>query len=107
MEAYQMLWYTTSSTESDATSRTRLAANDQPGSVGRDSGAKSFHRGNPPAYRQELVDRVRLQIARGTYETQAKIDALLPRLVRDLTFFGRRTKQIEGWQAGRRLISPA
>ena len=102
-----MLWSTTSSTGSDATSRTRFAANDQPVRVGRDSGAKSFQRGNPPAYRQALVDRVRLQIANGTYETQAKIDALLPRLVRDLTFFGRRTKQIEGWQAGRRLISPA
>ncbi len=102
-----MLWYTTSSTERDATSWTRFAANDQPVRVGRDSGAKTLQRGTPPAHRQALVDRVRLQIANGTYETQAKIDALLPRLVRDLTFFGRRTKQIEGWQAGRRLSRPA
>jgi len=105
MEADQMLWSTTSSAESDATSR--FTANDQPVRVGRDSGAKSIQRGTPPAYRQALVDRVRLQIANGTYETQAKIDALLPQLARDLGFFGRRTKQIEGWQAGRRLSRPA
>jgi hypothetical protein len=34
-------------------------------------------------YRQALIDRVRLQIANGSYET-AKIEALLPRLARDL-----------------------
>jgi anti-sigma28 factor (negative regulator of flagellin synthesis) len=101
MEAYQMRWSTTSSTEIDATSWTRSAANDQPVRVGSDSGAKSFKRGTSPAYRQALVDRLRLQIANGTYETQTKIDALLPRLVRDLASFGRRTKQSEGWQAGR------
>lgn len=104
-----MLWSTTSSTESDATSWTRFAANDQPPKVGRESGELSLTakqrapRGAPPAYRQALIDRVRLQIANGTYETQAKIDALLPRLAKDLGFFGRRTVQFEGFQAGRRL----
>jgi hypothetical protein len=41
-------------------------------------------RAAPPAHRQALIDRVRLQIANGCYETQAKIEALLPRLARDL-----------------------
>ena len=41
-------------------------------------------RAAPPVYRQALIDRVRLQIANGSYETQAKIEALLPRLARDL-----------------------
>jgi hypothetical protein len=41
-------------------------------------------RAPPPAHRQALIDRVRLQIANGSYETQAKIEALLPRLARDL-----------------------
>jgi cytidylate kinase len=95
MEAYQMLLSTTSSTESDATSQTRFAANDQPVGDGRDSGARSFEHGTPPAYRQALVDRVRLQIANGTYETQARFDALLERLARDLGCSGRRAEQLE------------
>jgi hypothetical protein len=41
-------------------------------------------RAAPPADRQPLIDRVRLQIANGSYETQAKIEAVLPRLARDL-----------------------
>ncbi|MHC4710567.1 MAG: hypothetical protein ACYTA3_09105 [Planctomycetota bacterium] len=41
-------------------------------------------RAAPPVYRQALIDRVRLQIANGSYETPAKIEALLPRLARDL-----------------------
>lgn len=41
-------------------------------------------RAAPPAPRQALIDRVRLQIANGSYETRAKIVALLPRLARDL-----------------------
>jgi hypothetical protein len=35
-------------------------------------------------HRQALIGRVRLQIAHGCYETPAKIEALLPRLARDL-----------------------
>jgi hypothetical protein len=41
-------------------------------------------RADRPAPRRALVERVRLQIANGSYETQAKIEALLPRLARDL-----------------------
>lgn len=106
-----MLFPTTSSTESsgNATSQTRFTTNDQPPRVGRQSGEPSLAakqrapRGAPPAYRQSLVDRVRLQIANVTYETQVKIDALLPWLARDLGLLGRRTEQLEGFQAGRRL----
>ncbi|MHC4273640.1 MAG: hypothetical protein ACYSUR_08225 [Planctomycetota bacterium] len=35
-------------------------------------------------HRQALINRVRLQIANGCYESEAKIEALLPRLARDL-----------------------
>jgi hypothetical protein len=41
-------------------------------------------RADRPAPRRALVERVRLQIANGSYETQAKIEALLPRLAGDL-----------------------
>lgn len=74
-----------------ATSRTRRTAHDQPTGVGREkqafASALRGPRGAPPACRVALVDRVRLQIANGTYETPAKIDALLPRLVKDLPGF--------------------
>ena len=43
----------------------------------------------PTPPRQDLVDRVRLEIANGTYETQAKIEALLPELVRRLQLAAR------------------
>jgi len=71
-------------------SQTRRTANKRPRPVGRRSGQESFAatllalRAAPPAHRQALIDRVRLQIANGSYETQAKIEALLPRLARDL-----------------------
>ncbi len=37
-----------------------------------------------PAVRQDLVERVRAEIANGTYDTPDKIDALLDRLAKDL-----------------------
>ena len=37
-----------------------------------------------PARRRPLIERVRARIANGTYETEAKIDALVPRLTKDL-----------------------
>ena len=43
----------------------------------------------PPLPRQALVARVRLEIANGPYETQAKIEALLPELVRQLQLAAR------------------
>jgi hypothetical protein len=37
-------------------------------------------------HRQALIGRVRMQIANGCYESEAKIEVLLPRLARDLGF---------------------
>jgi hypothetical protein len=66
-------------------SQTRRTANDCYPPVGGVSGQEPFAaRAAPPAHRQALIDRVRLQIANGCYESQAKIEALLPRLARDL-----------------------
>ncbi len=72
----------------NATSRTTRTVNDRLPGVCRESGEQPFAtellapRGLPTMYRQALIDRVRLQIANGSYETQAKIDALLPRLAK-------------------------
>ena len=69
---------------------TRRTVNDRSPPVGgrvtQEPFAKTLRatRAAPRAYRQALIDRVRLEIADGSYETQAKIEALLPRLARDL-----------------------
>jgi hypothetical protein len=69
---------------------TREAANGRSPPVGEGSGQEPFAaalraaRAAPPPHRQALIDRVRLEIANGSYETRAKIEALLPRLARDL-----------------------
>ncbi len=64
-----------------------LRPNDEtPGAV-RESGEASSdaRRTEAPAPgRHGLIDRVRAEIANGTYETATKIDALLPRLAKDL-----------------------
>ncbi len=66
-------WTTTSWTRRTAISQCPVAA----GSRGRN------HPAAPTPPRQALIDRVRLAIAAGTYETPAKLDALLPQLAHD------------------------
>ena len=71
-------------------SQTRRTANDRASPAGEGSGQEPFAatllavRSGLPVHRQALIGRVRLQIAHGCYETPAKIEALLPRLARDL-----------------------
>ena len=70
--------------------QTRRLVNDRSLPVGGGATQEPFaamlraSRAPPPAHRQALIGRVRLQIANGSYETQAMIEALLPRLSRDL-----------------------
>lgn len=42
------------------------------------------HKAQPVPIRQALVERVRAEIAKGTYETPDKIEALLNNLAKDL-----------------------
>jgi hypothetical protein len=62
----------------------------------------------PPPPRQALIGRIRGEIANGTYETQARIEALLPRLAKDLglaagpAMVGEERSQRENDQAHRR-----
>jgi hypothetical protein len=73
-------------------SQTSRTANDRSPPGGEVSGQKPFsgtlrtRRAGLPVHRQALINRVRLQIANGCYESEAKIEALLPRLARDLGF---------------------
>jgi hypothetical protein len=70
--------------------QTRRPVNDRAPPVGEVSGQKPFsgtlrtRRAGLPVHRQALINRVRLQIANGCYESEAKIEALLARLARDL-----------------------
>lgn len=70
----EILWKTSSWTR-------RIANHQCPGAAGSRG---PIHPAAPTPPRQALIDRVRREIAGGTYETRAKVNALLPRLAQDV-----------------------